>query len=82
MKKGHHDELKLSEYSVPKNSKARKRATFLSSPTGRHKSLRPCERFIKEKKQEKSKCDKANAKRKELELKNVMNKITKFVRVE
>ena len=67
MKKGLHNGLKPSEYRVPKTSKARKRATFLSSPTGRYKSLRPCERLIKEKKQEKSKCDEANAKRKELE---------------
>ena len=32
-----------------------------------HKLLSPCERFIKEKEQEKSKLEEANAKRKELE---------------
>ena len=39
----------------------------VSSPASRRKLLSTCERFIKEKKQEKSKCDEANVKQKELE---------------
>ena len=52
---------------MPKTSKARKRATFLSSPTSRRKLLSTCERFIEVKKKEKSKLDEENAKRKEFE---------------